>query len=184
MSRRKVPVTISLELGAVPDERDGDGLPRWVDTPAGWACGDQQSQIFALSCVMDGFHLPAFDRWLSRLDPGEAKLELLERRRLAMAADRENAEDRRLRHLEYMLLRWQAIAREAVLLPLARSRKRSSDALAVRRHRQHRKIRDADYDRARGKARTKGELANMLNVSRTTLYEYEKRRNSSGTEQS
>lgn len=105
------------------DEMDGDGLPKWMRDPElGYHHANTQQVAFAVACMLYGFNLPEFDLWLSALENCGAKTELLERRKLAWEATRNNKpEDSRKRHLEWMLLRWQNIRREEFILPLART---------------------------------------------------------------
>lgn len=125
----------------VPDIRDTDGLPQWVETrDGGLACGDRTAVVAAWFFSFKGFDLPDFDRWLSALEPCGAKTELLERRSLAIQASKDSKRDAVLRHLEWMMLRRQYLDREGFLLPLARSDRRHRDSQADKARRPRRRI--------------------------------------------
>jgi len=76
-------------------------------------------EAFRTYCVLMGFDLVGFDAWLSTLEGEPVHKELTGRRALAWAAIRANDEQRGLRHLEWMLLRWRWIKRADALVPLA-----------------------------------------------------------------
>lgn len=113
------------EAASVPDVRDADGLPQWVETrDGGITCGHRESVVAGWFFSLKGFDLPDFDGWLSAFKSCGAKTELLDRRALAIQASRENRRDAVLRHLEWMMLRRQFHERNDFLLPLARHGKR------------------------------------------------------------
>ncbi len=110
---------------------DADGLPIWEkeeDERDLWVHDDPIQMGFGLDCQLSGFSLPGFDMWLSALPSCVAKTQLLKRRADAFDALKSNNEDAEKRHLEFMLLRMQAIQRDEVLLPLARIGKPMSKA--------------------------------------------------------
>jgi hypothetical protein len=96
--------------------------PEGVPLPA--AAGAVNEEAFRTMCVLTGFDLPAFDAWLSTLEGHGVHRELTERRNLAWVAIRANNHDAKLRHLEWMLLRWKEISRTDFLLPLAQHGKK------------------------------------------------------------
>lgn len=108
---------------AIPDscERDASGLPEWIETEHGSLCHDWESMVFAFFCMPDDFDLPTFDRWLSQMTDAEAKLELLDHRRKAIAASRNNDHDTVKLHLECMDARCEISRRTNFMLPLART---------------------------------------------------------------
>lgn len=78
-----------------------------------------QLEAFRTGCVLVGFDLPGFDKWLATLKGHPVHKELTERRALAWAAMLANEREGYLRHLEWMLLRWKWIRRADALTRLA-----------------------------------------------------------------
>jgi len=78
-----------------------------------------EEQILQTYSALYGFNLRAFDKWLSTMKGYGIHEELTERRALAYEAIRAGNQDAALRHLEWMLLRWQWSVRAGVLIPLA-----------------------------------------------------------------
>lgn len=114
-------------------EHGADGLPLWAyyEDPkpisaehptdeSGYHHGDSLAMMLATHFRLYGFALPQFDLWLGSLEPCGAKTELLERRSAAVVAATAKNKDGMLRHLEWMARRRFEIAREDVLLPMAK----------------------------------------------------------------
>ena len=100
---------------------------------------EEKFQIYA---ALQGFDIVGFDKWLPTLkgkDKGKGAYdELVERRSEAM--DSMKDEQRFLRHLEWMLLRWRWITRADALAPwaaLGQKSKRDRSNAAALRHQNH-----------------------------------------------
>lgn len=109
----------------------GKSGPRWDRSTA--------EEVFAAYFTLRGFDVERFDNWLASLEDCGAKVELTERRELAIAAFQKDPDnkDSTLRHLEWIQRRWAEIRREGFLLPLARTgqrvRKPYEEANAMRK---------------------------------------------------
>jgi len=127
------------------DEIDQHGIPQWMrHSEYGYHHASPEAMGFATTCIFRGFNLPEFDLWLSALRDCGAKIELLERRKNALAALWENNEDSLARHLEWMMLRRLIIERNDFMLPLAKSGKAVTDGRKLPKRREVQKWIDAE----------------------------------------
>ena len=110
-----------------------DGLPKWRKASRGvrtkdgivygYTSGDHKTDLVRIRCALAGFDLVAFDEWLSTLEPGEVRAEVLAwRAHMIAVANRENGPALRLcLGLDRLTLTQWGIERERFLLPLART---------------------------------------------------------------
>ena len=76
-----------------------------------------KEEAFQTYAALQGFDIQGFDKWLPTLQGTGAYSELIERRNEAIAAMKD--EQKFLRHLEWMLVRWKWINRVDALAPMA-----------------------------------------------------------------
>jgi hypothetical protein len=96
-------------------------FPSWNQIGTEFVSGDEKENMNSFACsFMAGFDLPRFDIWASALPADSGiRMEMFERRALAIEALSNNNMDAAFRHLEWMLNRQRADNREQFLLPLA-----------------------------------------------------------------
>lgn len=96
-------------------------FPSWNQIGTDFDSGDEKENMNSFACAnMAGFDLPRFDIWASTLpEDSGIRMEMFERRALAIDALISNNMDAAFRHLEWMLNRQRADNREQFLLPLA-----------------------------------------------------------------
>lgn len=123
---------------------------KWFEVDGHFDCDDDSQKMMAMACEFNGFDLPAFDIWASALPDCGLKVEMEERRQMALEALSSNQHDAAKRHLEWMLLRSQMDRREQFLLPLAKHadgvRRRRSEILT---HAREHRTSKHDWDRVK-----------------------------------
>lgn len=128
----------------------------------------EESEGIRIYCDLQGFDLPRFDAWLATLEDEPVHRELVERRNLAVAAIWANDEQRALRHLEWMLLRWRWIKRSDALMPMAMlgaERSKQLSAFAEKGNASRRKYTAADKQRWRDLVAADAELKRLRESS-------------------
>jgi hypothetical protein len=136
-----------------------------------------EQEQFAFFCELEGFDLPAFDAWLSDLEPGDAKAEFVRRRAEALAAAKQGRTDLAVRHLEYLHVSAWAMRRFNAMAPVLRAERARQDGLAKHRHVAPTKITSADIDRYEPQSVNDKHLAKLLGVHPGTLSNARKRLN-------
>jgi hypothetical protein len=128
----------------------------------------EEAEGIRLYCDLQGFDLPRFDAWLATLEGVPVHRELTERRTLALAAIRANDEQRALRHLEWMLLRWRWIKRSDALVPMAMlgaERSKQLSAFAAKGNASRRKFTAADKQQWRDLVASDADLKRLRETS-------------------
>ncbi len=152
---------LSADHTGVHCRTDADGLPKWLETPMGFACGDAENQRFALLCRLHGFDLPEYDTWLSELNECEAKRGFVRRRHLAMDTFRSNNLERLQRHLEYLLTQRDRLVVIRRMLPAFTEKQRRSKAASA--------LSDSDIEAALNRYGKKAAAARALGITERQL---------------
>jgi len=105
---------------------------RSLDHQGAWIYQNPEQQAFVIRCTLEGVDFVGIDTFIERLERegAPAGRELRERRNSAFSAWTAKNKDALRRHLEWLILRRDAILREEALLPLAvkGENKRKSEA--------------------------------------------------------
>lgn len=82
-------------------------------------------EAFQMTAAFHGFDIQGFDAFLATFPESSGRTQLVDRRKEAKKAlfgdgSNEVRKERMLRHLEWMLLRWEVCVRDSSVMPLAR----------------------------------------------------------------